>query len=93
MVHQTDKSLRDFKALIQNWSYQPTSAGRAITRWCIKTVKALIQNWSFQPTLVSRAISEKRVRQNLRDQTNQRMHQTIQTVDTEEDLLHLQRTV
>ena len=30
MIPQTDKSCRDYRALNQNWSYQPTLAGRAI---------------------------------------------------------------
>ena len=30
MYAQTDKSWRDASALNQNWSYQPTLAGRAI---------------------------------------------------------------
>ena len=30
MFRQTDKSWRDYRALNQNWSYQPTLAGRAI---------------------------------------------------------------
>ena len=30
MIPQTDKSWPDYRALIQNWSHQPTLAGRAI---------------------------------------------------------------
>ena len=30
MYPQTDKSWRDYRTLNQNWSYQPTLAGRAI---------------------------------------------------------------
>ena len=30
MFPKTDKSWRDYRALNQNWSYQPTLAGRAI---------------------------------------------------------------
>ena len=30
MIPQTNKSWRDYRALNQNWSYQPTLAGRAI---------------------------------------------------------------
>ena len=33
-IPQTDKSLRDYRALNQNWSYQPTLAGRAVTKTC-----------------------------------------------------------
>ena len=32
MFPQTDKSWRDYRALNQNWSHQPTLAGRAISR-------------------------------------------------------------
>ena len=30
MFPQTDRSWRDYRSLNQNWSYQPTLAGRAI---------------------------------------------------------------
>ena len=45
MFHQTDKSWCDYRALNQNWSYQPTLAGRAIgsvqefSLFCISTMK------------------------------------------------------
>ena len=32
MFPQTDKSWHDYRALNQNWSYQPTLAGCAITK-------------------------------------------------------------
>ena len=32
MFPQTDKSLRDYRVLNQNWSYQPTLEGCAITK-------------------------------------------------------------
>ena len=38
MFPQTDKSWCDYKALSQNWSYQPTLAGRAIVEFYMTVV-------------------------------------------------------
>ena len=57
MVPKTDKSWRDYRALNQKWSYQPTLAGRAILSlksW--RDYRALKQNLSYQQTLAGRSI-------------------------------------
>ena len=51
MFPQTDKSKRDYKALNQNWSYQPTLAGRAITVFLTLLIwyKCACSNQSVNP--------------------------------------------
>ena len=65
MIPQTDKSWRDYTALNQNWSYQPTLAGLAIFTPTKRTMPPEKVLYVFLPLIAGKTIRDATSRSNL----------------------------